>query len=56
MTATNVAAEFTSTQKIPQHATEHKKLSKVTSGYIELNNLQMPTLILATIVIIACIL
>ncbi len=39
MTATNIAAkkeEFTSTQKIPQHATEHNKLSKVTSGYIEI--------------------
>lgn len=33
---TNVASEFTSTQNIPQEATQHKKLTKVSSGYIEI--------------------
>ena len=28
---------FISTQNIPQHATEHKKLTKVTAGYLEIN-------------------
>jgi hypothetical protein len=32
-----MSQNFTSSQKIPQQATEHKKLSKVTSGYVEID-------------------
>jgi hypothetical protein len=32
-----MSQNFTSSQKIPQQAIEHKKLSKVTSGYVEID-------------------
>ena len=31
-----MSSNFLSTQKIPQQATEHNKLTKVTSGYMEI--------------------
>lgn len=32
-----MSQNFKSSQKIPQQATEHNKLSKVTSGYVEID-------------------
>ena len=32
-----MSSNFSSTQKIPQQATEHNKLTKVTSGYMEID-------------------
>src|SRR5687767_15746485 len=32
-----MSSNFSSTQKIPQSATEHNKLRKVTSGYMEID-------------------
>ena len=32
-----MSSNFTSSQKIPQKATEHNKLSKVASGYVEID-------------------
>jgi hypothetical protein len=31
------SSNFSSTQKIPQQASEHNKLTKVTSGYVEID-------------------
>ena len=32
-----MSSNFSSTQKIPQQASEHNKLTKVTSGYVEID-------------------
>ena len=32
-----MSSNFSSTQKIPQQASEHNKLTKVTSGYVEVD-------------------
>ena len=32
-----MSSNFSSTQKIPQEATQHSKLTKVTSGYMEID-------------------
>jgi len=47
-----MSSNFSSTQKIPQQATEHNKLTKVTSGYMEIDEFKMQILIKAISVII----
>ena len=46
-----MSSNFSSTQKIPQSATEHNKLTKVTSGYMKMISLRILILIKDTFVI-----